>query len=476
MARLRDSDAVAFRHDVFRDLEDDRLRDGVEGFARRMRDVSRRMAQAGRLRNRYQQEGWFLEALDGYGEGVTGLVATLEAGQLRSAGLSRVREALKQYAGSASFIALRADTRRVRELLAEVRYCLTITGGRVKVTRYDGEADYGAEVLDAFGKFKQYEAEDHRAGFHEFVEMNHVEEAVLDRVALLYPEVFAELDAYRVRYADAVDPLVRTFDREVQFYLSYREFVLPLAAAGLPFCYPQVSERSKSIAGRDVFDIALAAKLVEAGTPVVPNDFRLDGAERVLVVSGPNQGGKTTFARAFGQRHHLAALGCPVPGRKAQLFLCDELFTHFEHGENLHDLAGKLQDDRVRMHAILERATGDSVVVLNELFTSTTLRDAVDLGTRVLRRIVDRDLLCVCVTFVDELADLGESTVSMVAAVVPDRPEQRTFRIVRRPADGLSYAMSVAAAYGIGYEQLTHRIGGRPPSEAGDRPAGGRPS
>ena len=143
--------------------------------------------------------------------------------------------------------------------------------------------------------------------------------------------------------------------------------------------------------------------------------------------------------------HYLANLRPPSTRPEARLLLFDQLFTHFEREEKVENLRSKFEDDPLGVHQILQRATPRSVVVMNESFSTTTLKDAVFIGREVMRRIIARDLICVFVTFVEELARLSDTTVSMVSTIVPGDPASRTFRksCDGRPTAGRTQSQSL---------------------------------
>lgn len=455
---LNDVETINYRHAVFGDLQDQALLGQIHSFAQKMRAMREHLEQADKLHYRYQQQRWFLDAVDIYCDAATGLARDLTATNLRSPAFRALRDYLVSYTQSGDFTALRAETQKLKDGLSAVRYCLHIKGNRLTITNYESDVDFSQDVLQTFEKFKQAASKEYRFDFPSWPDMNHVEAAILDLVARLYPDLFSSLEQYFNRHRTYLDATIGRFDREVQFYLAYLEHIERLTPAGLAFCHPVVSDRSKEVQGREVFDLALAHQLVAEHSPVVSNDFYLRDPERIIVVTGPNQGGKTTFARTFGQLHHLGSIGCPVPGREARLFLFDRLFTHFEREENLQNQRGKLEDDLVRIHRVIERATSNSILIMNESLSSTTLSDALFLGREILERIIERDMLCVSVTFLDEMASLSEATVSMVSAVDPAEPARRTFKLVRRPADGLAYAVAIAEKYGLTYERVKDRI------------------
>jgi DNA mismatch repair protein MutS len=458
---LRDAGAITYRHDVFRDLEDAVLLEAIRSFGREMEVVQRRLAHASKARHPVDQERWLVGSAEVFGSAVSELNGALRQANPSSAALSGFREYLISYVESAALTTLEADTRRVKAALNGVNYRLRIHGLKVTITRFRPEPDYSVEVLETFDKFRQDgERKRYDWRFDQGSDMNHVEAAILDRVARLHPDVFLALHDYAQRHRAFLDPTIARFDGEVRFYLAWLDFIERVQrGTDLRFCYPEVDRGSHAVEACQIFDLALAASLIGSGRPVVANDVVLDGGERIVLVTGPNQGGKTTLARAVGQLHHLARIGVPVPGERVQLPLVDRIFTHFERQERVEDLSSKLEDDLRRIHAILEQATPESLLILNESFTSTTVDDQLFIGRQVMRQIVERGPLCVVVSFLDELATLDPAIVSMVGTVDPDDHTRRTFEIVRRPPDGLAYALAIAEKHRVTYPSLKARLG-----------------
>jgi len=452
-----DVDTVRFRQAIAGELQRPEVATPLRTFSQRIHRVGRRLDAVQRVPYRYVAEAWFLANAHRYLRATTAVLEALDALELRADGLRAGRDAIRGIVAGERFRSLAADAAEVQEALDAVSYTVRVQTGRITVDSDHGEPDLTAEVAATFARFKTGPSRPvERPAVEPGVDL--VTARILELVADQHADAFTGLVELQARHRPLLDPTIAGLAQEIPFYLAYLDRTERLRAGGLPFCDPDLVGPNETCSAEDSYDLAVATKQLADGQPVVTNDWRLEPPERLLVVTGANQGGKTTFARAFGQLHHLASLGLPVPARRATIGLHDRLLTHFERQERITSLRGKLEDELIRVHEVLTHATPDSVVFLNETFSSTTLQDARDLGTAVLERLARLGARGVFVTFVDELAAVGDATVSMVATVAPEDPTVRTFRVLRRPPDGLAHAVALADRYGLTYEALTRRL------------------
>uniref|UniRef100_A0A7C3MIH6 DNA mismatch repair protein MutS n=1 Tax=Dictyoglomus thermophilum TaxID=14 RepID=A0A7C3MIH6_DICTH len=422
--------------------------------------VKRELHFSERIEYKYNKEGWWLEALRKFINAVTKLNLFLSEIEVSSKGLRDFYAYLKEYVESKSFLELKENLEKVSNALEKVVFCLHIDGLKVMVYKYEEEDDkeYEEEIVRTFERFRGVEFKEYDVKIPIRTGMDHVENEIINAVAKLYPHTFELLDNFYTDYYQFLDKVIDRFSKEIKFYLDYLDFIKRFKENGLKFCYPEVTKNKEELYLYDGFDLALAYEKLKKNETIVVNDFWLKENERITLVTGPNQGGKTTFARMFGQIHYLTRLGVPIPGTKAKIFLCDNIFTHFEREEKVQNLKGKLESDLLELKQILNLASSESIIILNETFSSATMADAIFLAKNIIEKILELDCYAIYVTFLDEVASMDEKVVSMVATVSKEDPSIKTFKIIRKPADGKAYAILLAEKYSLTYEQLKRRL------------------
>lgn len=233
--------------------------------------------------------------------------------------------------------------------------------------------------------------------------------------------------------AEACDDLLWFFRRlqgELAFYVGGLNLHHRLAALDAPVCFPEPEAPARaSLRTTGLYDPGLA---LTSNARVVGNDLDADGVS-LVVITGANAGGKTTFLRSLGTAQLLMQSGLFVPAASFEASVTSDLFTHFTRAEDAGMRRGRLDEELSRLDEIARHVRPGATVLLNESFASTNEREGSELAAGVVRALTEAKIRVVFVThltrFVDDLQRQPPApTLFLKAERLVDG--RRTFRMI----------------------------------------------
>lgn len=445
---------IPYRFEVLRDFEQVGIYQSIVDFGIGMRHSKQLIENIEKTSPAIQKQKWKLDSANCYINAVIGLHKRLMDETMQSKGLLAFYHWLDAFIKQESFQKLKDDTIQLSNEFNAMKFNIQIKRDRIIIEQGYLEEDYCKQLLDTF---HEATVEEHFYQQNPFptIELSEIEEAVLNVLKKSHSKVFEALSEFDKKYQEFIEVMLSDFELESQFYISFLLFCEKMKEMNFHFCYPVISEKLDITDG---YDLALAKKNASMKREVVFNDSSFDQKEQFFVVTGPNQGGKTTFARAIGQILYFGSMGLKVPAKKASFPAFDGIYTHFAVEENVDSGAGKLKEELLRVKAMMDGVSGNSFIIINEIFTSATSYDAFIMGKKVLNYFMDKQCLGVYVTHIHELTKDDERIVSLVATLKSEDSNIRTFKIKRRVADGRSYANTIVEKYHMTYQEIKERI------------------
>ncbi|NNM68209.1 MAG: DNA mismatch repair protein MutS [Spirochaetales bacterium] len=218
---------------------------------------------------------------------------------------------------------------------------------------------------------------------------------------------------------------------ELAFYIAGIQLKQKLDSKEIPSCFPELfSAQERQFQVAELVDPCLALSLT---SPAVGNTF--DGtAQNLVIVTGANQGGKSTFLRSVGLSFLMAQSGLFVAGQSCRLSVTHGLFTHFRRKEDASMTSGKLDEELARMNSLVEKLGSHAVVLFNESFAATNEREGSEIAAQIIDALCERKIRIFFVTHQYELArryfDKNKpDAVFLQAELKPDG--SRSFRLTQ---------------------------------------------
>ncbi|HEY7222010.1 MAG TPA: hypothetical protein VH561_00065 [Micromonosporaceae bacterium] len=228
---------------------------------------------------------------------------------------------------------------------------------------------------------------------------------------------------------DHIRDFFRMLRIEIGFYLGCVNLHDRLTGKGEPTCLPVAEPpHSDALSAFGLYDASLTLRVP---AQVVGNDLDADGTS-LLVVTGANQGGKSTLLRSIGQAQLMMQAGMFVPAQYWRARICTPVLTHYRREEDATMTRGKLDEELYRMSEIADRLRPGALMLCNESFASTNEREGSEIGRQVIHALTDAGVRVVLVTHLHDLAQslyaqASSSTLFLRAQRRADGT--RTFRI-----------------------------------------------
>jgi hypothetical protein len=217
---------------------------------------------------------------------------------------------------------------------------------------------------------------------------------------------------------------------ELGFYLGCLNLRDRLAANDEPVCFPvPVDPSQESLSARGLYDPCLA--LHPDTTRTVGNDVAADG-KRLVMITGANQGGKSTFLRSLGLAQLMMQAGMFVAAESFTASTSSGVFTHFKREEDATMEQGKLDEELARMSGIASQIAPGGLLLCNESFASTNEREGSEIARQIIRALTEADIRIVFVTHLYDLAQgcfKANDPTSLFLRAERHPDGQRTFRL-----------------------------------------------
>ena len=444
------SETEEYRRAIYKDIKDPEVYTAMTEYYGKIKERKLFAERGEKAYESLQTFAWYLRETCSYIDAMESLKENLEKAPLSSEGMKGFLAFISDCLSGEEYNSLKEEALALRNELAGFR--VLITYEKEKITITDGK---GSGAFEEFleGCFPGHD----RTFTNPFLEsevFSNLEEEIVKLYRKKHKEFFKRLERFHKNHPGYMHVGIEELEQEMVYYLAYAKFQKKMEERGLCFCTPEHSEDKLMATG--LYDLALALVNMETGKEVVSNETYLGADERFFVLTGPNQGGKTTFARSLGQLVWFSKMGLDVPAETAHVPYYSNLWTHFSVEESTESGRGKLMDELERLKPIMEKDQKGAFVVINELFTTAANYDANIMGKRVLEHLININSRGIYVTHLIELASSYPEVVSIRANV--DKDLKQTYKIERSEASELTGTDRQAYKYGLTYEQLKERF------------------